>query len=370
MKPYALLSDIHFHNWSAFSTHTSEGINSRLQIILDELERAAAELKRVDGNLIVMAGDLFHVRGSIDPEVFNPVHEKILRLCDSGFQFVAIPGNHDLKDRDTTELGNAFQSLGAIEGFHVVTKPTSYLIGDIELMPWCKSIALIPWCKSIEEVRTKAKEILSSRDPEDLDPSSTDLIIHTGINGVLKGLPDHGLNPDEIASWGFRRVFSGHYHNHKSFCDGKVVSIGATTHQTWSDIGTKAGFLIVYDDHFEYRASQAASFVEVTAETDPDEIPLIVDGNYVRVHSMKLSDAEINKRRGELTEMGARGVSFQVMRDTVDRRSGAAMKTTRTLEESVSKYVDDLEIDDVADKEFVNRKCAEIIADVRAKEDV
>ena len=76
------------------------------------------------------------------------------------------------------------------------------------------------------------------------------------VSGVSAGLaatdrrlvPYGALVPErrhDLAKLGFRRVFAGHYHHHCSFEDGKVWSIGATTHQTASDIGTKAGFLLV-----------------------------------------------------------------------------------------------------------------------------
>ncbi len=42
--PYAVISDTHNHNWSAFSETTPENVNSRLQIILNETMRAAEEV--------------------------------------------------------------------------------------------------------------------------------------------------------------------------------------------------------------------------------------------------------------------------------------------------------------------------------------
>src|SRR3954470_18937004 len=106
--PYLLVSDLHCHSWSAFATRDADGVNSRLRIILKELERAAHVLKQARGSTIIIAGDLFHVRGQIDPEVFNPVYATIQRLAKGGFEFFAIPGNHDLKSKDTSMLGNTF----------------------------------------------------------------------------------------------------------------------------------------------------------------------------------------------------------------------------------------------------------------------
>src|SRR5260370_22414971 len=93
--------------------------------MVGERERAAGVYIEQFGKpgKIIIAGDLFHTRGQMDPEVFNPVHDRICKLLGDGFRFVAIPGNHDLKSKETTELGNAMQSLGKLPNFNVVTNP-------------------------------------------------------------------------------------------------------------------------------------------------------------------------------------------------------------------------------------------------------
>jgi DNA repair exonuclease SbcCD nuclease subunit len=357
--PYLIVSDLHFHNWSAFATADATGMNSRLRIQLDELLRAADELKKRGGERMFYAGDLFHVRGSIDPEVFNPTHRVIQSILDKNITQWAIPGNHDLKGRDTTELGNSFQSMKGLKSstilgreFQVITEPDVVSRGP--------NIAMLPWCADKDKLRTAVKLLMNELDGAEKD---TDLIIHAGIDGVLDGVPPAGLNSAEVASWGFNRVFAGDYHNHKVMESGKVISIGAMTHNTWSDIGSKAGFLFVYPDRVEYQASHAPSFVEVSGEDDPKDIPLIVDGNYVRVRSMKLSDAEIKTFRKELEEMGARAVSFQVAREAVVARAGSVTGKASTLDESVDKFIDTLpEIDTVA----VKAQCTDVLNQVRS----
>jgi DNA repair exonuclease SbcCD nuclease subunit len=334
--PYLLVADIHAHAWSAFSKTDAGGLNSRLHIQLEELLRAADELIRRGGKLMIIAGDLFHVRGSVDPEVFNPVHAAMKSIINRGIDIIAIPGNHDLKGKETTKIGNSFQTMNAIistseqYGFEVITIP---VVGD--------NLAFIPWCSTKEKLQEAADDLVKQIGAEGL--KYTDLIIHAGIDGVLPGVPAGGLPATKVASWGFKRVFAGHYHNHKVMEDGKVISIGATAHQTWSDIGTKAGYIFVYPDHIEWQASHAPEFVEITGEDDPEEIPLMVDGNYVRVRGMKLSDAEIIKYRKMLEDMGARGVSFQVAREAVVAREGAVAGKASTIDESVDKFIDGLD---------------------------
>lgn len=353
MKPYALLSDQHCHAWSAFSTVLPSGLNSRLQIILDEMQRAADELKAVGGDTMVFAGDLFHQRGSIDPEVFNPVFDAIERITHRDIKIIAIPGNHDLKGQDATSLGNAMQKLDAVLGVEVLTHPTVFEETGVLMVPWIQKLdRLKAELLALAEAHDKAGTI-----------AKTDLVLHAGINGVITGLPDHGLEAPWLTRLGFRRVFAGHYHAHKIMEAGRVVSIGATTQQTWSDVGTKAGFLIVEPDRFSYRAARAPNFVDLTGETDEAEIPLIVDGNYVRVRGMKLTDLQVKEMRESLAAMNAKGVSFQVAREVVSARTGTTSSKTVTLDESVETYIDAQGYPDPA---TIKSGAADILASVRS----
>lgn len=349
---YGILSDIHAHAWSAFSTRLPSGRNSRLQIIVDELKRAATETQAAGGELLVIGGDVFHTRGSIDPEVFNPISDAVDEILQAGMRIVALAGNHDLKSNESTELGNAFQSFGKREGFDVVTYTKPRLYPGVKLL-------MVPWIPKLDDLK---KDLEASAEALGDERAGFDLVMHAGIDGVLSGMPAHGLTPAYLAGLGFRRVFAGHYHHHCSFEDGKVWSIGATTHQTASDIGTKAGFLLV-DDAVTYRASRAPEFVEVTDETDPDLIADIVDGNYVRVRGLKLSDADAVNLRDELLRIGAKGVVMNVERETTSARASTASVKAKSLETSVADYI---ERQGSPHKDAVKARAEAIISAVRA----
>lgn len=349
MTTRAILSDLHAFSWSQFSKTDARGVNTRLQIVIDEMLRAADVLVAAGGTQMVLAGDLFHVRGSIDPAVFNPVHAAIETILANGIEIFAIPGNHDLKGKETDEIGNAIQSLAALKGFTVITEP-KFAADDLYM---------VPWQSSPDKLREHVKEFLGAY----TGAEEVDLIIHAPLNGVLIGVPDHGLDAAEVAAWGFRRVFCGHYHNHKDLGDG-VYSIGATNAQTWSDIGAKAGFLIVDDKGgaVKWHASHAPSFVEVNEETDPEEIPLIVDGNYVRVRGLSLSDKEINELRAELLRMGAAAVSFNLARQVVSARSSTPAKAL-SLQASIAKYIEEQELPNEA---VIQGMCDDVMSKVSA----
>lgn len=314
-KPYALLADVHAHNWSQFSQVNSDGINSRLIAILFELKRAAEELKAAGGDTLRVAGDLFHVRGTIAPSVFNPTFEVFKTIClDLGVDIEIIPGNHDLEGKYADQLGNAMQQLDMIDGCVVLTQTEA-----------TDDAVLIPWIEDLNDLRA---EMAKHAD------ATKDCIIHAPLNGVIKGLPDHGLDPEELAKLGYRRVFSGHYHNHKEFAGG-VYSIGATTHQTWSDPGTAAGFLLVYPDRVEHFETNAPKFVNIDHEQFAAPT---VAGNFCRLRLKDVEPDAVKKLRDDLTKAGALGiVDHSTKKRDVTR--GVSNAKNVTLEVSVANYV-------------------------------
>lgn len=322
-KPYGLISDTHNHNFTAFASVNEAGINTRLQATLDETMRCARQLKKVGGETMYHAGDLFHVRGSIAPSVLNPTLDCYREIVKMGIRPVILAGNHDLEGKEAHRLSSAVTALEGV-GCKVINTVFSGIGAS-------SGVAMIPWHQDIAELKKHIESIAPS------DRRDCDLILHAPIDGVIIGLPDHGLTPEYLASLGFKRVFSGHYHHHKDFGNG-VCSIGALTHNTWSDVGSKAGFLIVHDDSVQWFASHAPSFVEIYSDTDPDEVPLVVDGNYVRAKIEVAKQSEVEELRSWLTECGAKGVVIHPIKKPVDERSTATAKTV-SVESSIGDYI-------------------------------
>jgi DNA repair exonuclease SbcCD nuclease subunit len=322
LVPYGLIADIHLHAWAAFATHDEHGVNSRLDILLNEIERVAKSVKEKGGTVVYIAGDLFHVRGSISPAVLNRARGRLWQITeDNGVVLVILAGNHDMQFRHSSDLGNAISAV-ACRTINVINTPMT--IGRAHM---------IPWMENPQDVLEIAKKFPSA------ERVTHDLIIHAPINGTIPGIPNSGLDPIELAKLGFRRVFAGHYHNHKNF-GGNVYSIGAIAHHTWSDVGSVAGHLIVGDDVL-FQASDAPSFIDINANEDEVEVALRVHGNYVRAKTSSTKTAELNELREWLTKCGALGVLIQhVPEATVTRNHATATAASAaTLEESVSGFI-------------------------------
>lgn len=357
-----ILSDIHFHPWSLFGSTLPSGVNSRLQIVIEELHRAVRVAKAEGCTNIIIAGDVFHARGSLDPEVLNPVRDAFKEILNEGFDIYIIPGNHDLKSNDTRRLSSAVQNLEQIDisgsSISVINKECITAIEDA-------SIGFVPWRSTNEDLLKDLKELSERPGAE-----NAHVFIHAGIDGVLSGVPGGGLTATDLSSFGFKGVYAGHYHNHADISvvkDCRIMSIGATTHHNWGDVNTRAGFLIldtntntvVFDD------TCAPKFVDISGLSETD-MEIEAAENYVRFRGPQMTQEQINEFRDQLKKWGALGVSIEVPR-TVQSLRSTAPASGMTLDQSVEKFVGEMkDIPAHVDRKDVARRAQEVLNETRA----
>lgn len=340
-KPYGIISDTHNHAWSQFAVINNDGVNSRLQITLDETLRAAALVSEAGGDTLYHAGDMFHVRGSIAPSVLNPTLDAYRAIQrDLGVRVVAIPGNHDLEGKESNLISNASTALCDV-GVIIVPEIAEH-----------GGVVMAPWMSSIEDLKAALPDYASS---------DKDLIIHAPVDGVIMGIPDHGLSPTWLSDLGFRNVFCGHYHNYKDF-GGGVYSVGALTHQTWGDVNSQAGFILVEDGKVTHHESTAPSFVDLDLTNKSSGQLGKVDGNYVRVKTTSGDEKKLKKVREMLLDRGAAGVVIHAIRgDSTTLRTTATVKSGASVQQSINEFV--------KQKGYKNQKallaeCADVLGEV------
>lgn len=297
--PYAIISDVHLHNWSAYSHPNKRGINNRLQQILDGIEQTATELLKAGGVDLIITGDLFHSRGNIKPSVFNPAFELFQDLSARGIRVHALPGNHDLEGKHSERLSNSVLALSAIPEFYVYNEPT---IVDEEFL-------FIPWYDNHKEVLNLATKGTK------LFPNLT-LFIHVGLSGVLKGNVGHTLDPAELEKLGVKYVFSGHFHNHVGF-NSRVYSVGALTHQTWGDVDSLAGFLIVTKDKVKHIETAAPKFVDWNKSHAGRHV---CNNNYIRIKDVELTESEAEDFIKTYMSYGALAIQDQSTRPSIIKK--------------------------------------------------
>lgn len=334
MSVYGIISDLHFHDWSAFSSTDAEGINTRLAALIKEVRRVGDAVLKAGGYHLFVAGDVFHVRGKVSPLVLNPVKDLFRELRGKGLRVHILSGNHDLEGKHSTRLSSAITALEEVVET-VVSHDVEYVKVKDDGPGQEEVVALVPWIEDLEELKNVLMSVDSMR--------ASDLIIHAPVNGVIKGLPETGLDPKWLQEeLEFRNVFSGHYHNHKQ-CADDVFSIGSIAHHSWSDVGSRAGYLLVTIDSgaVNFQASHCPSFVELTSEMDEATMALEADGAFVKVRLATADQKTIQGVRQTLLEAGAKGVV--VIAEPASKaveRDAASIKKGMTLTESVAAYID------------------------------
>lgn len=343
MSVYGVMADLHAHNWRTFSTTNADGVNSRLRHILNEIERCAKAVSGRGGRSIYIAGDVFHERGSIKPSVLNPVRETLQKCHDTyGVIFSIVPGNHDLESKETNALASAVEGLRCD---HVD-------VSNAPVFDARDKTAMVPWHNTRDGLLKAIDELRKFIHSNDEDPFEYTLLLHTGIAGVIIGADEHAFTPDELAHLGFKDVMCGHYHAHKVFyvetpdeVRHRIVSIGAPTHQVWSDVGVGAGFIVVDGDKLDHFPSDAPSFVDfVTADKEA------IAGNFVRIRDLELERDDLEKLRDELYKHGAAAVIIHAAtKSSVVEREGATTGgVVPSNEVVIDTWVDSAELGDIA----------------------
>jgi DNA repair exonuclease SbcCD nuclease subunit len=315
LNNFVIVSDVHLHEWSAFSYLTESGLNSRLKVISDELMRAADFARDKRAGLIV-AGDLIHSRGEVTTQVINVMVEVFSLMKD--LSVFVIPGNHDLAAKIPSRYDSVVDCLKGV-GVDVVD-PDSHHISR-------NGFVLMPWYNKVSDLRSDLVKLGE-------EYKGYDCVIHAPVNGVIRGIPDNGLDPSDLARFGFKRIFSGHYHNHVDFGNG-VYSVGATTHQTWNDVGTKSGFLYVTEDSVEHIDTKAPKFVDF----DPNDPEAIV-GNYVRMSADILTPNDKEQYRQWLIEQGAVDALINRNAKPSITRTQTTKAASSTINQSIANWIE------------------------------
>ncbi|EIG7598544.1 metallophosphoesterase [Escherichia coli] len=371
--PYGVISDCHYHKWDAFSTTNAEGLNSRLEIQLEATKEAAIAMKKAGCKYMLVAGDTFHVRGTVSPSVLHYVTETykwiineldltVVMLAgnhDLDLTVVMLAGNHDLETNDSVYSANAAASLSSIGVVIVCGKrPHSIKIGDV-------TVHLISWRNNHAELISDLKALRKS-----VEGDNHDVVIHTSINKAIPTMPDVGIDAQELKDIGFRLVLSGHYHNHKEVIPG-VISVGALTHQNWGDVGSLAGYMIVNPDgSFSHYETSAPKFINLEDDVADDQIR----GNYVRFRAVIENDEEGIKYQNILKTMGAKGVVCNFIRKSSMMEGTASTTETSKIDslgESVSAYCKIVhDTDGGFDLSKLDILCQEILTEAESSEAV
>ena len=240
MSKLFITGDVHLNEWDEFSTILPNGLNSRLQVGLDSIDQIT---KAAEGEVLVIAGDLFHTREELSVQVLFRAGEAIRRASEMCKEVILLVGNHDqhLKDGRVHSLGT-FES----DNVRVVDSPEIYHIdgfGDVLFMPYMNDY------ETFGSVYSKLTSELTGR-------GNNLSILHADIVGFEMNsgfISTRGVTPQfTLDAGGSTNIIdlcvSGHYHKPQKFGDLNVHYVGSPYQMDRSEAGHEKRYLIVSED--------------------------------------------------------------------------------------------------------------------------
>jgi len=179
--------------------------------------------------LIVIDGDLLHVRYQVAVLLYNRLAEALKGWAESGIEIILLPGNHDQVD---LAGHNALEVLDEIEGVTVVTEPC-----------WLKGFAWVPYRKDPTELVRILLDLLAREDSQ----AYSNVFMHAGVTGALQNdsiYDSDGVPLGALVPW--NTVVCGHYHKPQTI--GNVRYLGSPWQTRADEAGQEKGVWIAPDD--------------------------------------------------------------------------------------------------------------------------
>jgi len=213
--------------------HLGAGSDRRQQDILDSFAEAVDKIIDLKPDLVINAGDLFHMVHPTN-RVIAFASEQLIRLGrEARIPVVVISGNHDAPKQ--RHIGSVLSIFKDFENIYPVYKSRyqRLTIGSC-------SISAVPHCLTADILTDELQKI-----EPDSGAKYNILVLH-GVVGGIKEFQMADLSEQEIASsyfnLGFDYVALGHYHNFTKI-QPMVYYSGSTERLSQSEAGHDKGLI-------------------------------------------------------------------------------------------------------------------------------
>lgn len=275
MTKVALIADIHYHLWSAFSP---DGGRSRLKDISNVVRQVLSHCITNDIHHVAILGDVFEKRGTIDSVVYNVFAEDMKAFLNAGIKVYILAGNHDQDLISNDGWSNSLEPLsGLYGGLKIVSSPE---VVHIEGTP----ILFLPYIHDHQKVAAEINAFNININ-----------FIHAGILGAKMTDSDFRIKSglDLAAVPNAAAIYSGHYHTPQTL--GIATYIGSPLHHTFNDGGQQKSFLVldVEANTFERVNTVYPAFKRVEI-SDINYINKIKSDDFYRLHVQEQLLSEAN----------------------------------------------------------------------------
>ncbi len=228
------ISDPHL-GYRAYNRVTPAGINVREADVFNAFRTALRRIAEIAPDLIIIAGDLFHVVRPSNLTIQHTFREFCLLRQKTDAPIVIIGGNHD--SPRSVDTGCILDLYANLQGVYVAhTEYVQIPLRDLGVSIFCLCHRALPQLSSLKI---------------EPDPSSNYniLVAHGTLEGILRHPYDlYEIRRSQVISNNWDYVAFGHYHVFEKLGDNAFYagSLEYTSTSIWSETSKPKGF-IEYD---------------------------------------------------------------------------------------------------------------------------
>lgn len=266
----AHLADVHL-GYRAYNRITRQGLNSREADVFNAFRQSLAKIVDIQPDLIVIAGDLFHIVRPSNLCIEHTFREFLNLRTKTNAPIVLIGGNHDSpRSVDTGCILDLFKNVPNTFVVHYDYRGIE--IPELDTTVFCLCHRALPWLSELK-----------------IEPNPNSrynvLTIHGTLEGISRNFYDavEPITRAQVMHDGWDYLALGHYHLHERLADNIYYSgsLEYTSFNIWEETGRPKGFI-----EFDLDKRELVEF----HQTDPRQVidlrPVEADG---------LSAAELNQ---------------------------------------------------------------------------
>ena len=232
------IADPHL-GYRAYNRVTSQGINRREADTFKAFREALAKCVEIGPDLILIAGDMFHVVRPSNLTIQQTFREFASLRNKLNAPIVIIGGNHD--SPRSADTGCILDLLANLPGIYVSHSQYEQIrLDDLDTSIFCLCHRALPQLSSLKI---------------EPDPSSKRniLLAHGTVEGVVRHAYDlHELSRSQVISDAWDYIAFGHYHCFTELAPNAYYSgsLEYTSTSIWSETNVEKGFIeYEVDDH-------------------------------------------------------------------------------------------------------------------------
>lgn len=230
----AHIADPHL-GYRAYNRITSQGINRREADVFKAFQSSLAKIAQVQPDLILIAGDMFHVVRPSNLTIQHTFREFAALRAKTDAPIVIVGGNHDSpRSADTGCILDLFANLPGIHVAH--SEYVQVKLENVDTSVFCLCHRALPHVSSLKI---------------EPDPASKRniLLAHGTVEGVVRHAYDlHELSRSQVITDAWDYIAFGHYHCFTELAPNAYYagSLEYTSTSLWNETQVEKGF-IEYD---------------------------------------------------------------------------------------------------------------------------